>query len=79
MTGYAEFSRDNAAGHAFVCAPPCVCVRLSLFVWPPASRNMRIGNYERYRCQLPASNEGEERESGGQDGDRRQVVALGRA
>lgn len=26
MTGYAEFSRDNAAGHAFVCACPCVCV-----------------------------------------------------
>lgn len=75
MTGYAEFSRDNAAGHASVCvcvyACVCMCVcllvRLSLclFVWPPASRNMRIGNYERYRCQLPASNEGRQREREG--------------
>lgn len=74
MTGYAEFSRDNAAGHASVCACKCVCVcmcvcllvRLSLcmFVWPPASRNMRIGNYEQYRCQLPASNERRQRERG---------------
>lgn len=51
-----------------VCASERVCVRLSLclFVWPPASRNMRIGNYERYRCQLPASNERvRERERGG--------------
>lgn len=66
MTGYAEFSRDNAAGHASVCVCVCLLVRLSLclFVWPPASRNMRIGNYERYRCQLPASNERRQRERG---------------
>lgn len=32
MTGYAEFSRDNAAGHAFVCARPCVCVPVSVCV-----------------------------------------------
>lgn len=45
--------------HLYVCVCVCLRVRLSLclFVWPPASRNMRIGNYERYRCQLPASNE----------------------